>query len=670
MDRPQTMIPLYFPGIHLQEPIPMGCRWLKMPTLVIDTTTSGTSYTPTTSLADGEYYWRVNASNSHGTSNWSAVWSFTVVPVPLPVINWVKVWSYDPNNWGRIEGGGNIDAGNVVRMYTNVTSDSTFTVTIEWGPHGGTLFSSLADYDPDRDYYYVDWNIPLDAVGGFYDVVITAENSGGPITITRFNDFEVTETIPAPPTLISPSDGSVIDDDTPVFSWNASSGANSYGLQAAQDAGFTTLVIDTTTSSTSYTPTTSLADGEYYWRVNASNSHGTSNWSVVWNFTIDVPINEPPTVTVLSPNGNEIFPSGSQVEITWEATDAEDGENLSVNLYYSTDGGSSFPLIISTLEENDGHHTWNIPEISCSTCRILVQVTDSGGLSNDDMSDADFSILEPPDSIDLVQSWGMAAVVGDQYGLAWDESDLWSIVIGKTIYKHDPTDITSILDYSAVPGNGEGLAWDGVNMWVTGTNTLFKLNGTDGSDYEEIIPSEYTTRFAGLTWRDGYIWVLNHNMTIAEIRKIDPNTGIVLEKYTIDIGSSITNASSLEWDPYRGVFWLGLHESNQIYMLNGNNPGEVLQIYTVEGITGADGLALAYDGEILWVSSVDGAYLYKLTFTPNIRFNNAVYPSQKDFFNLRIGNDNIIVDEKMRSTFKFSNLKDFFSFFYINYGIV
>ena len=353
--------------------------------------------------------------------------------------------------------------------------------------------------------------------------------------------------------------------------------------------------------------------------------------------------NQPPIVTLLSPNGGETLTAGGQFDIFWEASDAEDGENLFVHLYYSTDGGVSFPFFICIFEQNDGHYLWNVPDISCSTCKVLIQVTDTEGLPGEDKSNGDFTISEFPTSIEIVDTWQMGGVVGEaQSGLAWDGLYLWSIVNGQTMFMHDPNNVTSILYDSWVPGTGEGIAWDGANMWVTHTTSIFKLNGIDGKDYNEIILSESTTGTAGLTWRDGYIWAVNHNDLNAEIRKIDPNDGTVLEKYTFRIESSThdtdeSNASSIEWDPYRGVFWLGLHRSNIIYMLDGNDPRNILQTYVVEGITGADGLALGNNGEVLWASSVDGGFLYKLTLVTNspqnfiIRDNNLFDYGQGSF---------------------------------------
>jgi len=56
---------------------------------LIDITTGGTSYTPTSPLADGTYSWRVRASDGAGTwSNYSDVWVVTVdvFKIYLPII--------------------------------------------------------------------------------------------------------------------------------------------------------------------------------------------------------------------------------------------------------------------------------------------------------------------------------------------------------------------------------------------------------------------------------------------------------------------------------------------------------------------------------------------------------------------------------------------------------
>ena len=95
-----------------------------------------------------------------------------------------------------------------------------------------------------------------------------------------------TATIPAAPTLSSPTNGATGVSTSPTLTWNTSSGATSYRLQVSTSSAFSTLTIDQNGITTTSLAISGLANGTlYYWRVNATNSVGTSGWSSVWNFT-------------------------------------------------------------------------------------------------------------------------------------------------------------------------------------------------------------------------------------------------------------------------------------------------------------------------------------------------------------------------------------------------
>jgi M6 family metalloprotease-like protein len=103
------------------------------------------------------------------------------------------------------------------------------------------------------------------------------------------------------------------------------------------------------------------------------------------NITLDLtPDAVAPTVTVIKPNGGEIFYISTQDTIRWTASD-----NLGVDhidIYYSTDGGGTFPYTVSTGEANDGH-LWTIPPTMSNTCIVKVIAFD-GPLQGQDVSNA------------------------------------------------------------------------------------------------------------------------------------------------------------------------------------------------------------------------------------------------------------------------------------------
>jgi hypothetical protein len=90
----------------------------------------------------------------------------------------------------------------------------------------------------------------------------------------------------APPALMAPANGSLAGTDRPTFSWSASSGAFRYTLQAATDAGFSSPILTTETSTGSFTPATNLASGTtIYWRVRARGvfANYVDWWSPMWS---------------------------------------------------------------------------------------------------------------------------------------------------------------------------------------------------------------------------------------------------------------------------------------------------------------------------------------------------------------------------------------------------
>ncbi len=109
-----------------------------------------------------------------------------------------------------------------------------------------------------------------------------------------------------PPLLLSPTDSSATNDNTPTFTWQAVSKATSYRIQVSKKADFSSLVVNSTKSSTTHTPGTALTDGLYYWRVQAKGVNGIwGPWSAVWTVTIDTV--KPPKATLLSPVKDDLL---------------------------------------------------------------------------------------------------------------------------------------------------------------------------------------------------------------------------------------------------------------------------------------------------------------------------------------------------------------------------
>lgn len=99
--------------------------------------------------------------------------------------------------------------------------------------------------------------------------------------------------VPSAPTLSLPANHASGVSAQPIggntFVWNSVSNADSYDLQIGTSSGMTTLVYSATGIKDTYlivTDSDLTAGSTFHWRVRAVNATGASDWSTVWDFTI------------------------------------------------------------------------------------------------------------------------------------------------------------------------------------------------------------------------------------------------------------------------------------------------------------------------------------------------------------------------------------------------
>ena len=232
----------------------------------IDTTASNSDYTPGSPLSPGTYYWRVSTSNSCGSGSWSGVWNVMIQSAPAaPSLsspsNGSSTCDTTPYfDWSSVSG--------ATSYRIQVDNSSSFS-----SPEIDTTASN-SEYTPGS---------PL-SPGTYYWRVSTSNSCGSSSWSSAWNVTVLS--VPAPPSLSSPSNGSSVCDTTPYFDWSSVSGATSYRIQVDNSSSFSSPEIDTTASNSDYMPGSPLLSGAYYWRVSASNSCGSGSWSLLGVVTI------------------------------------------------------------------------------------------------------------------------------------------------------------------------------------------------------------------------------------------------------------------------------------------------------------------------------------------------------------------------------------------------
>lgn len=122
----------------------------------------------------------------------------------------------------------------------------------------------------------------------------------------------VTVDTTSPSTPGDPSTASTGDDATPTWTWTASTDSGGAGLAAtpyivewSQDSGFSSGVSSSTATTTSFTHTSDLSAGTWYFRVKAQDAAGNES-SYTSNGTITITVNSSPSADTTAPQAVEL----------------------------------------------------------------------------------------------------------------------------------------------------------------------------------------------------------------------------------------------------------------------------------------------------------------------------------------------------------------------------
>ncbi|MGQ0739622.1 MAG: reprolysin-like metallopeptidase [Bacteroidota bacterium] len=98
---------------------------------------------------------------------------------------------------------------------------------------------------------------------------------------------------------------------------------------------------------------------------------------------------------VTSPNGGESYTGGSSQTITWNvaSTNTPPVNVANVKISFSSDGGLTYPTVITTSTPNDGSEALTIPAITTTTARIKIEAV---GNIFFDISNGNFTVTAPP----------------------------------------------------------------------------------------------------------------------------------------------------------------------------------------------------------------------------------------------------------------------------------
>ena len=216
-------------------------------------------------LPGTRYYWRVSAANNSGESPFSNTAQFiTILDAPILV---------SPAN-----GGPNVLPAPRL-TWRKISTATSYRVRV-------STDSSLVGLPVIDDSTVVDTFRVASGlqIGQKYYWRVRAKNSAA--TGAYSAPWAFTPGV-APPTLLSPGNGSSNQLLNPLLQWTSVSLATSYDLQLGTDSTFASgiLISDSLFADTSRTLNGLSAGTVYYWRVRSRNASGPGVYSPVWSFS-------------------------------------------------------------------------------------------------------------------------------------------------------------------------------------------------------------------------------------------------------------------------------------------------------------------------------------------------------------------------------------------------
>jgi hypothetical protein len=174
-----------------------------------------------------------------------------------------------------------------------------------------------------------------------------------------------------PAVLSWPPDNSITSIDSMMCFWDWDCpGILKQWFEIADNPQFTNSIVDSITS-VSHLVKNLKNNTTYYWRVKEENDQGYGPFSPVWNFTYNTQ-----ALQVTAPVSQTKWNNGSTQNITFTAVSGI----ASVNISFSTDGGTTWTSIASSVSASSGSYSWSIPSgINSTNC--LIRIADPNNLA-------------------------------------------------------------------------------------------------------------------------------------------------------------------------------------------------------------------------------------------------------------------------------------------------
>jgi len=486
------------------------------------------------------YFWRVQAVNEAGGSEWSEVRSFQTEaePEPLSIPGETQLLSPETGATGL--------SRSPSLSWSQVSDAETYTIQLSLSQTFETLVNDLSGVGGtgvtvsglnfETEYF---WRVRA----------VNEAGTGGWSGTRSFTTLDEPLAEPGVPVLVSPSAGATDVSRSPLLDWDVAANAATYNLQVSTSQAFETLETDETDIFESEFSVSGL-DFEtiYYWRVKAVNETGESSWSQTRLFTtLDEPLSAPSSPGLLLPEANSTEVSRSP-ELSW-GTPA-DAETYRVQVSVTSGFGS--PVVDLDNVSESGIIAENLNYSTTYFWRVLA-ANDAGQSSWSEIrsfTTREQPLLPPPAPQLVSPQSGSEEISSINHTFTWNETEgaeryRLQFSIGNNSFSPS-IDIENISDISRTI---EGLEPETTYLW-----RVQARNGAGSSEWSEIwffvtdeaapLPSLPLANSTNVELAPSFTWnSLNADEYILQVNRA--NTGeTVVEESVADTTFTVTSELS------------------------------------------------------------------------------------------------------------------------------
>jgi len=349
--------------------------------VLLQNSTNGATQASVSGLADGTYFWRVQAVNgAFEQGTWSQPRSFTVTGAGgAPSLAPPKGYStFHPSEvmtftWSAIP-----EAASYILQYSTDPSFPLFS---------GGQFDNI----PDPNFSFSISN----PEGNYFARVFAVDSSGNfsaPSNVISFSVF-YNNPLPPPPAIVSPVNNPTLT--LPVtLTWEhvVNPQPSGYEIQIAKDSTFQTIEEDAPQLNGPTRVVLSLTPGKKFWRVRSAQGDASPTtaaltaWSAVGTFTIS---SAPPTPVSVTLAKDPLY-SGDTTWVAVQLTAAVPAGGATINLSSSNPGAVPVPSTITM----PGNTAWTQFQVQAGQVSAPAPVTLTASLNSASAS-AQFT-LQPP----------------------------------------------------------------------------------------------------------------------------------------------------------------------------------------------------------------------------------------------------------------------------------